>query len=190
MQKEITNKAIFGYLQKIDSKLDEQQKILNKHTDLLNEHGNILNEHTVVLNKHTNLLNKQGAILNEHSITLNKHTDLLNEHSVTLMKQGNILNKHGILLTEQQESTQGIIEYIQEQIPTKEEMTVALRKQKHELMDFMEERLGEKLEELKNKLIEKLVDKKTFGRLLHVLEKKEVINRKEAKTILPIGSFA
>ena len=155
MQKEITNKAIFGYLQKIDSKLDEQQKILNKHTDLLNEHGNILNE-----------------------------------HSVTLMKQGNILNKHGILLTEQQESTQGIIEYIQEQIPTKEEMTVALRKQKHELMDFMEERLGEKLEELKNKLIEKLVDKKTFGRLLHVLEKKEVINRKEAKTILPIGSFA
>src|SRR3989338_5483473 len=111
MQKEITNKAIFGYLQKIDSKLDEQQKILNKHTDLLNEHGNILNEHTVALNK---------------------HTDLLNEHSVTLMKQGNILNKHGILLTEQQESTQGIIEYIQEQIPTKEEMTVALRKQKHE----------------------------------------------------------
>ena|SRR3989338_4977065 len=180
MQKEVTNKNIFAYLQKIDKKVTKIE-------------GNMVTrEEFREIEKE---FKEQQKILHQHTDLLNQHTDLLNQHT-------GLLNQHSGLLMEQQETTQGIIEYLQEQVPTKEEMAASLGKQKHELMNFVEERLDEKVGELRTELkIDignvrkdlKETKNELMGmttRLVHVLENKDVLNKKEVKKILPVGSFA
>ena len=115
-------------------------------------------------------------------------------------------------MSEQEVSINEVLEFLKDHMvmreefnDTRKELDQKLSKQKHELMNFVEERLEEKIGELKKEFKGEL--KREIGsvrkdlketrnelmgittRLVNVLEKKEVLNKQDVKEVLPVSSF-